>query len=60
MKINLAAYGLPDCHLQSQRHCQVDGAGVFGRCGGWDHPAFVDAAPSSLYKGHRFPVEIIS
>ena len=26
---------------------------------GWDHPAFVDAAPS-LYKGHRFPVEIIS
>jgi putative transposase len=25
-----------------------------------DHPAFVDAVPSSLYKGHRFPVEIIS
>jgi putative transposase len=25
-----------------------------------DHPAFVDATPSSLYKGHRFPVEIIS
>src|ERR1700716_183712 len=24
------------------------------------HPAFVDAALSSLYKGHRFPVEIIS
>src|SRR5437588_12969619 len=25
-----------------------------------DHPAFVDATPSSLYRGHRFPVEIIS
>jgi putative transposase len=25
-----------------------------------DHPAFVDATPSSLYKGHRFPVQIIS
>ena len=25
-----------------------------------DHPAFVDATLSSLYKGHRFPVEIIS
>lgn len=26
---------------------------------GVDHPAFVEAAPSSLYKSHRFPVEII-
>jgi putative transposase len=25
-----------------------------------DHLAFVDVTPSSLYKGHRFPVEIIS
>jgi hypothetical protein len=27
---------------------------------GWDHLAFADATLSSLYKGHRFPVEIIS
>ena len=23
-----------------------------------DHPAFVDATPSSLYKGHRFPLSL--
>jgi hypothetical protein len=33
---------------------------VFGLSVGWDHLAFVDATLSSLYKGHRFPVEIIS
>ena len=27
---------------------------------GWDHFAFVEVTPSSLSKGHRFPVEIIS
>jgi transposase-like protein len=33
---------------------------VFG-CLVWvGHTGFVDAASSSLYKGHRYPVEIIS
>jgi putative transposase len=27
---------------------------------GWGQTGFVDATPSSLYKGHRYPVEIIS
>src|SRR5918997_883305 len=36
------------------------GRGVRSVREGVDHPAFVDATPSSLYKGHRFPVEIIS
>jgi len=26
---------------------------------GWDHLTFVEVTPSSLGKGHRFPVEII-
>ena len=33
---------------------------MHGRSVRVDHPAFVDATPSSLYRGHRFPVEIIS
>jgi hypothetical protein len=46
--------------IAPRRHCQVDGAGVFG-CLMWvGHTGFVDAAPSSLYKGHRYSVEIIS
>lgn len=44
----------------SGRHCQIDGAGVSGRSVGSDHSAFVDATPSSLHKGHCFPVEIIT
>lgn len=28
--------------------------------GGAGQTGFVDATPSSLYKGHRYPVEIIS
>ena len=41
-------------------HCQVDGLRCSVSPWGWDHLAFVDATLSSLYKGHRFPVEIIS
>jgi putative transposase len=33
---------------------------VFDRSGLGTIPAFVDATLLSLYKGHRFPVEIIS
>ena len=37
--------------------CQVDGCSVVWR---WGQTGFVEVTPLSLYKGHRYPVEIIS
>jgi hypothetical protein len=41
-------------------HCQVDGVGVFGCLVRVGQTGFVEATLSSLYKGHCYPVEIIS
>jgi hypothetical protein len=49
----------PLSHLPGA-HCQVDGSGLFGPSVRGAHPGFVAAAAPSLYRGHRFPVEIIS
>jgi hypothetical protein len=38
----------------------LTGLGVRSLGEGVDHPGLVDVTPSSLYKGHRFPVEIMS
>ena len=39
---------------------RLTGLGFRSLRDGVDHPGCVDATPSSLYKGHRFPVEIMS
>jgi hypothetical protein len=53
----IAGIAVPRCPEGTVR---LTGFGVFG-CLVWvGHTGFVDAASSSLYKGHRYPVEIIS
>jgi hypothetical protein len=48
-------------YLMFSRHCQVDGWGGWVPAAVVTEHGFVDATPPSvLYKGHRFPMEIIS
>jgi hypothetical protein len=47
-------------HRAGEGTVRLTGLGVRSLGEGVDHPGLVDVTPSSLYRGHRFPVEIIS